>query len=76
MTRARGCDLHAGEGMLDHSIRDPSPLPYHLSFMVELARRGRLATCTGLPFIFCHYDYSCYNSYILTACLLHLMYNS
>jgi hypothetical protein len=52
--------------MLDHSIRDPSPLPYHLSFMVELARRGRLATCTGLPFIFCHYDYSCYNSYVLT----------
>jgi hypothetical protein len=28
--------------MLDHSIRDLSPLPYYMSFMVGLARRGRL----------------------------------
>jgi hypothetical protein len=35
MAQARGCDLHAG--MLDYSISDSSPLPYHLSFMVGLA---------------------------------------
>jgi hypothetical protein len=38
MVRARGRDLHAGGGMLDHSIRGLSLLLYHLSFMVGLAR--------------------------------------
>jgi hypothetical protein len=29
--------------MLDYSIRVPSTLPYHLSFMVELVDKGPLA---------------------------------
>jgi hypothetical protein len=38
MARTCGRDSHAGGRMLDYSIRGPSPLPYHLSFVVGLAR--------------------------------------
>jgi hypothetical protein len=34
---------HAGEGMLDYSIRGPLALPYHLGFMVGLVEEGPLA---------------------------------
>jgi hypothetical protein len=47
MASARSRDSHIGGGILDHSIRGPSPLLYHLSFMVELARGSRLGLRTA-----------------------------
>jgi hypothetical protein len=45
MALAHGRDSHAGGGMLEHTIRAPPP-PYHLGFMVGLARGSRLAKST------------------------------
>jgi hypothetical protein len=38
MARAYGLDSHTEGGMLDHKIRSPSSLPYHLDFMVGFDR--------------------------------------
>jgi hypothetical protein len=38
MARAYGLDSHTEGGMLDHKIRSPPSLPYHLDFMVGFDR--------------------------------------
>jgi hypothetical protein len=38
--------------MFDYIIRDPSPLLYHLGFMVGLLEGGRLASSSELSFCF------------------------
>jgi hypothetical protein len=38
MVKARGRDSHERGGMLDHSIRTPHPISYHLDFMVGLVK--------------------------------------
>jgi hypothetical protein len=38
MVGARGRDSHERGVMLDHSIRTPHPISYHLDFMVELVK--------------------------------------
>jgi hypothetical protein len=40
MGRTRDRDSHTRGRMLDYSIRAPSPLPYHMGYMVGLAEGG------------------------------------
>jgi hypothetical protein len=52
MARVRGRDSQVVGGILDHSIRGPPSLPYHLYFIVGLAEGDPPTTSISFPLIY------------------------